>query len=157
MHDHKIYSSKEVAKHLSIQPVTVRKYSQILESKGYSFTKDSNNWRLYSEDDIKTFKYLLSMRSAGHSVEDSADHVAGLYQANLSIARPDTTLQTQGALVEFIKQQQDINQQILERLDSIEKQQIERDQKLINALRHPQEAKKQVAAATRKKWWQFWK
>ncbi|MEK3956143.1 MULTISPECIES: MerR family transcriptional regulator [Psychrobacillus] len=44
----KTYSSKEVAKRLSIQPVTIRKYSQLLEEQGYLFAKAENGWRQYS-------------------------------------------------------------------------------------------------------------
>lgn len=37
------YSSKNVAKRLSVEPVMIRKYSQMLEEQGYSFKKDNNN------------------------------------------------------------------------------------------------------------------
>lgn len=56
--DIKTYSSKDVAKRLSIEPVTVRKYSQMLEEHGYSFNKDEKGWRHYTEDDIRFLEYL---------------------------------------------------------------------------------------------------
>lgn len=157
----KTYSSKDVAKRLLIEPVTVRKYSQMLEEEGYSFTKDEKGWRHYSEDDIRFLEHLCTTKSMGKSLDESVKYVASLYRSSLSIAQPDTSLQAENVLFEFIKSQHEFNQKILERLEAQEKRQIERDENLVRALRESQEAKKQIAAAatkaTKKKWWHFWK
>lgn len=154
----KIYSSKDVAKRLSIEPVTVRKYSQMLEEQGYIFTKDNNNWRQYSEDDIEYFKHVLSMRSMGKSLDESMQHIASLYHAKMSIRQPDISLQEkENQLIEFMKNQQEFNQKILERLETQEQRQSERDQNLMKTLNELQESKKQIAATKQKKWWKFWK
>jgi len=91
--DTKIYSSKDVAKRLSIKPVTVRKYSQMLEEKGVPFAKDEKGWREYSEDNIKFLEYLCDMKSMGKSLEESIERIATLYHANLAIAQPAIPLQ----------------------------------------------------------------
>lgn len=135
--DLKACSSKEVAERLSLQPVTVRKYSQMLEEQGYVFTKDDKGWRLYSEDDIVSLKYLSNMRAAGKSLSESVEYVATLYRSNLSLQGPNP-------LVEFVQMQQAFNQKILERLEASENRQIERDQNLLKALRETQEVKKLV-------------
>ena len=152
-----IYSSKDVAKRLSIQPVTVRKYSQMLEEQGFSFDKDEKGWRQYSEDDIRYLEHLCNMKTMGKSLDEAINHIASLYRANLSIAPSAISLQEGNPLIEFIKAQQEFNQKILDRFEASEKRQIERDQNLLKAIRETQEVKKQLAATQQKKWWQFWK
>lgn len=154
--DMKVYSSKEVAERLSLQPVTVRKYSQMLEEQGYVFTKDDKGWRLYSEDDIVSLKYLSNMRAAGKSLNESVEYVATLYRSNLSLSESAISLQEQNPLIEFVQMQQAFNQKILERLEASENRQIERDQNLLKALRETQEVKKLVLSK-QKRWWEFWK
>jgi len=151
-----VYSSKEVAERLSLQPVTVRKYSQMLEEQGYVFTKDDKGWRLYSEDDIVSLKYLSNMRAAGKSLNESVEYVATLYRSNLSLLESAISLQEQNPLAEFVQMQQAFNQKILERLEASENRQIERDQNLLKALRETQEVKKLVLSK-QKRWWEFWK
>jgi DNA-binding transcriptional MerR regulator len=155
--DTQTYSSKDVAKRLTIQPVTVRKYSQMLEEQGYSFTKDDKGWRRYSEEDIGFLKYLGDMKAMGKSLDESIKHIATLYRGNLSISQPAIPLHENNPLVEFIKSQNEFNQKILERLEANEIRQIERDKNLLIALRETQEVKKQIAATQQKKWWMFWK
>ncbi len=155
--DTKTYSSKDVAKRLSIEPVTVRKYSQLLEEQGYSVYKDEKGWRYYTESDIRFLEYLCNMKSTGKSLEESVKHVASLYHSNLSILQPDISLHSEEVLLEFIKSQNDFNQKILKRLETQEKRQAERDEILLRALRESQEVKKQIAATQQKKWWKFWK
>jgi len=155
--DTKMYSSKAVAKRLSIQPVTLRKYAQLLEDKGVSFKKDEKGWRAYSEENIRFLEYLCSMKSMGKSLEEAAEHIATLYRANLSIAQPAIPLQEEHSLTIFMKAQHEFNQKLVEQLERIEQRQMERDQQLMKAIRETQEVKKQLAATTQKKWWKFWR
>lgn len=148
--DTKIYSSKEVAKRLSIQPVTVRKYAQMLEEKGVSFAKDEKGWREYSEENIKFLEYLCNMKSMGKSLEESTNHIATLYHANLSIAPSAIPLQEQDILTEFMKAQHEFNQKLIEHLEKIEQRQIERDSNLIQTLHETQEIKKEIDTANQK-------
>lgn len=73
-HDTTLYASKHVAKRLSVQPVTLRKYAQLLEDKGVSFTKDERGWRAYIEENIRFLEYLCNMKNMGKSLEEAADH-----------------------------------------------------------------------------------
>lgn len=153
----KTYSSKEIAKRLSIQPVTVRKYSQMLEDQGYSFTRDNNNWRQYSDNDIEYLRYIVNMRKAGNSLGECIEHVANLYKSNLSISQPDTPIQKPlSEIFNFIQEQQDFNQKFLKQIEQRDKRLAERDKNLMIVLNELTEAKKQIAASE-KKWWQFWK
>lgn len=154
----KIHSSKDVAKRLSIQAVTVRKYAQMLEDKGFSFEKDEKGWRQYSENDIRYLEYLCDMKKMGKSLDEAALHIATLYRSNLTISHPAIPLQESNPLAEFLQAQHEFNQKILERLEASEKRQIERDQNLLKAIRETQEVKKQLAATQQKnKWWKFWR
>ena len=56
-----------------------------------------------------------------------------------------------------MKAQHEFNQKLVEQLERIEQRQIERDQQLMKAIRETQEAKKQLAATQKKKWWKLWK
>jgi len=158
MDKEKRYSSKEIAKRLLVEPVTVRKYSQMLEEKGYVFEKDEKGWRLYSDIDIRALEHLTTLRQRGLSVEESIDHIASLYHQNLSISQSDITLQKEESLLlAFMKRQEEINQKILERLEEQEKRQEQRDQNLLLTLKEVLEVKKQIAVTKQKKWWKFWK
>jgi predicted transcriptional regulator len=42
MENERRYASSEVAKRILVEPVTVRKYSQMLEEKGYVFERDND-------------------------------------------------------------------------------------------------------------------
>ncbi|ECS5759396.1 DUF3967 domain-containing protein [Salmonella enterica subsp. enterica serovar Montevideo] len=152
MKDDLYYSSKDVAKRLSIEPVTVRKYSQMLEEQGYSFKKDEKNWRQYSEDDIHFLEYVCHLKDMGKSLDESIQHVASLFRSRLNIANIATSLQQEeeNPFLQFMKSQEEFNKKLLERMD-------QRDENLMAAIRELQDTKKQIAAASRKKWWEFWK
>lgn len=158
MESERRYASSEVAKRILVEPVTVRKYSQMLEEKGYVFERDNKDRRRYTEVDLTAFQHLITLRQGGLSVEESVEKIAELYRLNLSILHTDTALQQEeNPVLSFIKSQQEFNQKILERLEIQEKRQAERDKNLLLALRETQEVKKQIAAAEQKKWWQLWK
>ncbi|TWK41188.1 DUF3967 domain-containing protein [Bacillus paralicheniformis] len=61
------------------------------------------------------------------------------------------------ALSQFVKQQEEFNKMMLERIELFEKRQKERDEMLMKSLRESQETQKMLAAVRKKKWWQFWK
>lgn len=135
-----------------IKPVTVRKYSQMLEEQGYSFQKDNNNWRQYNEDDIQYLKYISSMKAKGKSLDQAIQHIASLYHSNLTILQPDMSLQEpEKKLLNFIQQQEELNHKILDQLEAQERRQIERDQNLMRVLNELQETKRQIAATAGRK------
>ncbi|NUJ19681.1 DUF3967 domain-containing protein [Bacillus glycinifermentans] len=154
------FTSKDVSSRLGIEAVTVRKYSKLLESHGYSFDRDSKGWRLYTKDDLSALEYLYNMNKIdGQSLNKAAEHIAHLYRSKLTISQPATSLQNdeRDALLQFVKQQEEFNKMMLERIELFEKRQQERDEMLLKSLRESQETQKMLAAAREKKWWQFWK
>ncbi len=143
-------SSKDVAKHLGIEPVTVRKYASMLEEQGYSFNKDSKGWRLYTEDDVKTLEYLCTMTKInGHSLDETVKHIASLYRSKLSISNTATSLQD-NPLIEFMKRQEEFNHSMMERMEAFERRQSERHDLLTKALRESLETQKMIAATKQK-------
>lgn len=160
----RIYSSKDVAKRLKIEAVTVRKYSQMLEEYGYRFQRDKKGWRRqYAENDICALEYIRNMKAMGKSLDESIQQVASL-RSNLSISVSDDSLRTDSPWEAFLKKQEEFNQKILDRLDvqgrileAQKRRQADRDQILIEFIRETLEAPKQAAAASEKKWWKFWK
>lgn len=160
----KVYSSKEVAKRLSIEAVTVRKYSQMLEKQGYFFQKDDKNWRQYTENDIYFLRHVRDIKDLGKSLEESINYVAYLYRRHQDVSQPDMTTQFpqeevhsfQEELRSFIKSQQEFNQEILKMLE-VQERQKERDRSLMFAINQSLGTQKKISAMKRKKWWQFWK
>lgn len=151
------YSSGDVAKQIRVESVTVRKYAQMLEDKGYEFEKDQKGWRKFSEADLNAMKHLVTLRHSGMNVEEATETIVSLYRQNLSISVSDTTLQQEKNEIQiFIESQQAFNQKLLERLEAQEKRQAERDQHLMQVLKETQETRKLLAAAKeKKKWWPF--
>jgi tellurite resistance protein len=95
----------------------------------------------------------------GQSLQKAAEHIAHLYRSKLTVSQPDTPIQNdeRRALFQFVKQQEEFNKMMLERIELFEKRQKERDEMLMKSLRESQETQKMLAAAREKKWWQFWK
>lgn len=167
----RLYSSKEVAQRLSIEAVTVRKYSQMLEKQECFFQKDDKNWRQYTENDIYFLRHVRDAKDFGKSLEESINYVAHLYRKHQEISQLDATTKGpqeelhgiqeelcnfQKELRSFINSQQEFNQQLLKMLE-IQDRQKERDRSLVFAINQSLETRKKVAAMKQKKWWQFWK
>ena len=58
-----VYSPKEVAGLLNVEPVTLRNYAKILEEHGYTFLKNEKNQRGYVDRDIIAFRKLISFKN----------------------------------------------------------------------------------------------
>jgi|SRR5690625_728396 len=62
----KTYFTSDVAKMIGVAPTTVRKYSQSLQSKGYSFLKGKGTGnrqaRLFTDKDVTVMRYLKEIR-----------------------------------------------------------------------------------------------
>ncbi len=73
------YLTSEVSKMLGMANTTIRKYSQSLESKGYSFTKGQGTGarraRLYTDKDITVLRYLKEIREETNITVERATSV----------------------------------------------------------------------------------
>lgn len=75
----KVYATSEVARIIGIAPVTVRKYSQELENKGYVFIrskiKGRQKARLYRYSDVESLRYLKEIREESNITVDQATSI----------------------------------------------------------------------------------
>jgi len=58
----KEYSTKDIANIVGIATPTVRKYAQALEKAGYTFIKNDQGFRIFSDKDIQIFEYPYRKR-----------------------------------------------------------------------------------------------
>jgi len=155
------YTPGELASKLKIQPGTLRKYSQLLETKGVSFERDSQDHRIYYENDYQNFYYLCELRRRNTPVDKAITQIAELYLQNLTTLQTATTQQSDDsqteeirALREEVKQTNAILFQVVEELRATREQvaAIQENQlqaPTVNLLPMPEEQVEQP-----KKWWQ---
>jgi DNA-binding transcriptional MerR regulator len=170
-----VYGPKELASLLGIEPVTLRNYAKIMESKGYIFHKNERGQRGYIERDIVAFKKFIAYKEKpGMTLERSADAVISwVHDQNKAVSamemeRKKKDMERSDLLEQFEQfkaQQLEFNQQLLAKLEAqqryIEESLNKRDQQLVEVMKDMLETKKQVAIAEsppvqKKKWWRFW-
>ena len=84
------HAPEDIATVLNIKPSTLRKYSLLLEQSGYSFKKNAQGHRWYSDTDLMALRKFITLKdSSGMTLEDSADAVF-LWSKTDSIARQAT-------------------------------------------------------------------
>ena len=91
------HAPEDIATVLNIKPSTLRKYSLLLEQSGYSFKKNAQGHRWYSDTDLMALRKFITLKdSSGMTLEDSADAVF-LWSKSESIAgRATLSEATQG-------------------------------------------------------------
>jgi len=162
------YTPGELASKLKIQPGTLRKYSQLLETKGVSFERDSQDHRIYYENDYQNFYYLCELRRRNTPVDKAITQIAELYLQNLTTLQTATTQQSDDSQAEIIrvlqkeleearnerKETNELLYQIVaelratrEQVAAIQEKQLQAP--IVNLLPTPEEQTEQP-----KKWWQ---
>lgn len=91
------HAPEDIATVLKIKPSTLRKYSLLLEQSGYTFKKNAQGHRWYSDTDLTALRKFISLKdSSGMNLEDSADAVF-LWSKTDSVAGRATSFEaTQG-------------------------------------------------------------
>lgn len=74
----KVYSPSDVASLLDIKTATLRKYSIMLEKRGYNIERNSRNHRYYLDKDIITLRNVISGSKNGVTLEESINRVISL-------------------------------------------------------------------------------
>lgn len=123
----KTYLTSEVSKMLGMANTTIRKYSQSLESKGYSFTKGQGTGarraRLYTDKDVTVLRYLKEIREETNITVERATSVVverfgkGTTQETLPKRMPVTT-----GLEEYAKQHDELKETVSKQSGLILKQ-----------------------------------
>jgi DNA-binding transcriptional MerR regulator len=164
--------TSEVAAMLGVQDVTVRSWALRLEKFGYSFIRDDNDKRAFSEHDVSVFRYLQSqVQDKKLKLDDAARMTADRFkvhhqqeengimtiaianQENALEARYDSLLRSHEALLTWMEKQEKAQQEILSKLDQQAQRQEQRDQALMQTMRELLEQRRIEAAESNKSWW----
>ena len=158
---------------LGVQDVTVRSWALRLEKHGYTFMRDNNDKRAYSERDISVLRFLQShMQDKKLKLDDAARVTADCFKVHheqeengiMSIAianqenaievRYDALLRSHEALLTWMEKQEKAQQEILSKLDQQAQRQEQRDQALMQTMRELMEQRRIEASQERKSFWQ---
>lgn len=166
----KVYSPAEVAKQLSCQVSTLRKYSILLENAGIKFNRNSQNQRWYSDNDIMTLRKFVTLKNNGDMDLKECANAVFLWINGNEVTQPLTEIDNATErsnsditeLKNMVHKQNELIGELSTRLDKqqeyINKRLNKHDDLLMQSLNESLETKKQIAAAVEKsKWWQFWK
>ena len=78
----KIYGPNEVAELLNIKPATLRKYSIMLEERGYKIERNSQNHRYYQDKDIITLRNIIRGKDSGVTLDESINNIISIDKHN---------------------------------------------------------------------------
>lgn len=152
----KVYSPKEIADLLGIKTATLRKYSIMLEERGYNIHRNSQNHRYYHDKDIITLRRVIKGSKSGVTLEESINNVISIDKNNTytnDINNVDTHNNI-AELKDMIYKQNELIKTLSNKLDHqqeyIEKRLNERDSLLTQSLNEMLENRKQIATAEQK-------
>ncbi|MBQ0140129.1 MAG: DUF3967 domain-containing protein [Kurthia sp.] len=164
-----VYGSSDIADTLEIQESTLRKYCLLLEKVGYEFLKNEHGHRAFFDHDVIVLRKMISLKSsADMTLEEAAKSVVAWKNGN-DITVSDTEekryITRYNDLLEefksFQEQQMNFNKELIQEIrnqqEYIEDRLEQRDRLLMQSMRETLETRKEIAAASEKKWWHFWK
>lgn len=154
----KVYSPAEVAAILNIKQPTLRKYSIMLEERGYKIERNSQNHRYYTDKDIITLRRVITGKDSGITLDKVIDNVVNLGKDNTYTNDINNVEQPNNSdiqeLKEVVYKQNEVIKEFSERLDQqqeyIENSLKERDRLLMQSMNGLLESKKQITAAEEK-------
>ncbi|MCU5556830.1 DUF3967 domain-containing protein [Bacillus cereus] len=160
------YWGSEVAKNLGIGSSTLRKYCLALEEAGYPFERGNNNSRIFYHTDVATIERLVTAMNKKNVTLEQAINLAmtSVEENNIATVAIDSVADTEHikALTERIERLEQLNLELIQRLDQQNKflqetdaQRIIREEKrdiqLMQVLREIQDSKRLIAASEQKK------
>lgn len=164
-----VYGSSDIADTLEIQESTLRKYCLLLEKVGYEFLKNEHGHRAFFDHDVIVLRKMISLKSsADMTLEEAAKSVVAWKNGN-DITVSDTEekryITRYNDLLEefksFQEQQMNFNKELIQEIrnqqEYMENCLEQRDRLLMQSMRETLETRKEIATASDKKWWQFWK
>jgi DNA-binding transcriptional MerR regulator len=94
------YSPTDIASLLKCKTSTLRKYALLMESVGFTYEKNKQGHRFYSDTDLVALQKLVSYSNSGDtSLKESAEAVF-LWSKGNDIAQRDTTHATPSTVIE---------------------------------------------------------
>lgn len=168
LNETRILSPSDICTLLHIKESTLRKYAKLLKDAGYHFDENERGQRAYYEKDILAFKKLIEVKSVtAMTLDQSVNAVmTWLEQSDMSVRAMGNTREIEiyredmDELKGIVRQQNELIQELLKRMDQQQNHIDERDRKLMESIRQMQEDRKQqlqLAAAQAEKninWWQ---
>lgn len=171
-----VYNSSDTAAMLKIQESTLRKYCIMLEEAGYKFHKNDLGHRGYFNNDVMALKRLIEIKKHPDMTLKQACNAVMSWVKENNVSDRDITDITENErhddsyekllneFQDFKKQQEEFNKELISQLkkqqDYIQNSLLERDGKLMEAIRETQETKKLISATVaeekKKKWWKLW-
>jgi|SRR5690606_14595421 len=150
----KVYSPSDIAELLNIKLPTLRKYSIMLEERGYNIARNSQNHRYYQDKDIITLRKVITASKSGITLDEAIRNIVSIEQHNSytnDIDNADTPNNSDiKELKELVYKQNELIKGLAARLDEqqqyIDKRLEERDRLLMQTMKETLEAKKQIAS-----------
>lgn len=163
------YWGSEVAKTLGIGSSTLRKYCLALEEVGYPFERGNNNSRIFYHKDVATLERLVkAMNKKNVTLEQAVNlAMASVEENEIATVATDIVADTEHikALTERIERLEQLNLELIQRLDQQSKflqetdaqriiREEQRDIQLMQVLREIQDSKRLITASEQRK--SFW-
>ncbi|SFD70237.1 DNA-binding transcriptional regulator, MerR family [Bacillus sp. 491mf] len=160
------YWGSEVAKNLGIGSSTLRKYCLALEEAGYPFERGNNNSRIFYHKDVATIERLVTAMNKKNVTLEQAINLAmtSVGENEIATVATDSVSDTEHiqALIERIERLEQLNLELIQRLDQQSKflqetdaqriiREEQRDVQLMQVLREIQDSKRLIAASEQKK------
>ncbi|MEH7415058.1 MerR family transcriptional regulator [Neobacillus drentensis] len=180
-----LYSPKNVQELLGIDSHTLRKYATLLEGHGYPIHRNTKGHRGYFDKDVNTLRRLIEISKqdgmtherAAISVMTSDDEkVSTGTEPEAELIQPahDQDIQqdcNHDDLLERIEHLEQINLDLIKHLKEKAVREASLEEKLNQILNYvkrteqfvversqiEEETRRQIAAASQKKWWKWWK
>lgn len=159
------YFGSEVASTLKMGSSTLRKYSLAMEAQGYKFDRGINNSRVFYQKDVAMIQRIANAMNKQNITLEQAIKLAVSSGLEDTVATPATVKQQEQsigiAMLERLERLEKINLELVKRLEEQQQMLQERDAKredqLMRVLREVQESKQLIATTKEKRWWEFWK
>ncbi|MCM3224024.1 DUF3967 domain-containing protein [Bacillus cereus] len=160
------YWGSEVAKNLGIGSSTLRKYCLALEEAGYLFERGNNNSRIFYHKDVATIERLVTAMNKKNVTLEQAINlaIANVEENEIATVAIDNVADTEHikVLTERIERLEQLNLELIQRLDQQSKflqetdakriiREEQRDSQLMQVLREIQDSKRLIAASEQKK------
>lgn len=163
------YWGSEVAKNLGIGSSTLRKYCLALEEAGYPFERGNNNSRIFYHKDVATIERLVTAMNKKDITLEWAINLAmtSVEENEIATVATNSVADTEHikALTERIERLEQLNLELIQRLDQQSKllqeadaqriiREEQRDIQLMQVLREIQDSKRLIATSEQRK--PFW-
>ncbi|WP_235435127.1 MerR family transcriptional regulator [Geobacillus stearothermophilus] len=165
----KEYSTKDIANIVGIATPTVRKYAQALEKAGYTFIKNDQGFRIFTDKDIQIFERIKEMsndtgmpvdRIASMLVSEQKNDASDPIRIESEVATP---LENELKIIDksdidridrqyeaLLKEIEELKQIVIAQQKYIDERLNKRDELLLQSIRALQEQKSAMIEGTQK-------